>query len=114
MSDSVLNQKKQLFDIDPEDDFDSVLIEIKKMHDSKREDYSDKFDRFSNFREAAEAANIPVTAAFEVLIGVKQARLKQLTKPDRTKSPNNEPIIDTLLDRAVYAILAYAYYKKIS
>ena len=94
--------------LDPSDNFDAALIKIKQIHDKKKADYSDPKDRFSNFVLSANFANITVPQTFEVLIGTKQARLIELTRPGRVAQ--NESIEDTLLDRAVYCILAYVYY----
>jgi hypothetical protein len=93
--------------LDPSDEFDSALIIIKALHDKKRADYSDPNNRFSNFEIASAFANVGVPQTFEVLLGVKQARLIELLKSN--KEPNNESLLDTYLDRAVYAILAYVY-----
>lgn len=93
------------------DYFIQALDKIKATHLKKRADYSVQHDPFSNFKEAANVANISTSQAIEVLIGVKQARLRQLSQPGRI--PLNESIEDTLLDRAVYAFIAYAYYLKV-
>ena len=91
-----------------EDPFTDALIRIKEIHDKKRADYSEKTNRFSNFEYAAKAANTTPHQAFEILIGVKQARLIELTQPGRIAK--NESLEDTLLDRAVYSVLVYAYF----
>lgn len=93
--------------LDPADIFDAALIKMKSIHDRKKADYSDPEDRFSNFKEAAEYAGVTVEQTFDVLIGIKQARIKQLSQPGR--DVQNEPLIDTHLDRAVYATLAFAW-----
>lgn len=94
--------------LNPQDEFDSTLIKIKEIHDKKKADYSKVGDRFSNFEYAAKAAKISTMQSFEVLIGVKQARLIELFQPG--KLVLNESIADTLIDRAIYCILAYTYY----
>ncbi len=95
--------------LDPEDEFDKALIEIKEIHNKKKADYSDKNNRFSNFDMSALFAGISVPQTFEVLIGTKQARIIELTKPG--KVANNESLVDSYLDRAIYCILAYVYMK---
>lgn len=94
--------------LDPKDEFDRVLITMKAIHDKKKADYSNPLDRFSNFTYAGKAAGIPAQYTFEVLIGVKQARLIELMQPGR--KANNESVEDTLLDRAIYCTLAYAHW----
>lgn len=90
------------------DHFLQVLDKIKATHLKKRADYSDPRDPFSNFKEAALMAGITTSQSFELLIGIKQARIKQLLQPNRIAV--NESLEDSLLDRAVYAFLALAYF----
>ena len=89
------------------DYFDLAIAEMKRVHDKKKADYSDPSDAFSNFRLAGDFADVSTPLTFEVLLGVKQARLNNLRESEN--SPLNESILDTLLDRANYATLAYAY-----
>lgn len=88
--------------------FVKALDEMQDIHDRKNADYAHESNPFSNFEHAAAASGIPVIRVFDVLLGVKQARLSELS--DTTRTPNNESIRDTLLDRAVYATIALAYY----
>lgn len=97
-------------ELDPADEFDSVLIKMKEIHDRKKADYSSILNRFSNFEFAGQFSGVTTAQTFEVLIGIKQARLVELSKPGR--EIKNEPLEDTLLDRAVYCVLALAYYLK--
>ena len=88
--------------------FTELLNEIQTLHDSKAHDYAKDSDRFSNFKEASAYSHVEVNKVFEVLLGIKQARLNELTSSG--KSPNNESIRDTMLDRCVYSILALQFY----
>lgn len=91
----------------PDDPFDAALIPIVLTNRRKRADYAVDGDPFSNFRETAEEMDFdsPVQSAdFNVV--QKQARLKALRRNKR--APENEAVIDTYLDRAVYSIIAYA------
>jgi hypothetical protein len=90
--------------------FIRVLDEMEALHSKKNADYATADDPYSNFEHAAKAAGMTVMQVFDVLLGVKQARLVELTAGG--KVPNNESIRDTLLDRAVYAAIAVAYYDK--
>lgn len=92
------------------DEFELAIAKIKEIHNRKKADYSSREDRYSNFRLAGIFSDLPPWKTFEVLIGVKQARLIELLKPGRTCY--NEPIEDTLLDRAIYSILAYTFFMK--
>jgi hypothetical protein len=86
--------------------FDEAIERMRKVHASKKVDYSRSDNIFSNFEIAAHFADVNIQATFDTLIGIKQARLNNL----RGRNPVNESIEDTLLDRAVYATIAYAYY----
>jgi len=87
--------------------FNDVLALMLQTHDRKNHDYATDKNPFSNFEAAAQFAGVSVQTVFDVLLGVKQARLAELTST--TKEPNYESIEDTRLDRAVYAALAVAY-----
>lgn len=87
--------------------FTKALDNIIETHHSKNVDYARTTDPFNNFIESAKSAGIKVWQSFENLIGTKEARIRSLRLEE--KEPNNESILDTYKDRAVYAILAYAY-----
>lgn len=85
--------------------FNRLLQQMAQLHAAKNHDYAKDSDPFSNFREAALVADgfEGLDAVFAVLIGVKLARLRELTRSGKT--PNNESIADTRLDLAMYAAL---------
>lgn len=85
------------------DAFFMVLSEINTLHKKKKADYASDQDRFSNFKIAAQFSGMKTYQSIENLIGVKQARLLELRGK---KEPLNESLRDTLIDRAVYSILA--------
>ena len=87
--------------------FSEALERILKIHESKAHDYTDNRE-FGNFEDAARASGVTVAQAIEVLIGTKEARRQNLEH--NSVLTNNEPIEDTLLDRAVYCIIRYAYH----
>lgn len=74
----------------------------------KNADYADGSSWRSNFADVARQMAFDDLDAAEVLIAVKQARLKSLRANGRT--PQNESVADTVLDRAVYAVIALAIY----
>ena len=88
--------------------FDRLIEKIRSIHDKKNADYATAQNPYSNFEETAEFAGITVDKVFAVLIGIKEARLKELTSSG--KIPNNESIQDTRIDAAVYAVLRASYY----
>jgi hypothetical protein len=89
--------------------FKMLLHEMGELHDSKNNDYAQDGNPFSNFEEAAKVAEgfTGTDAVFAVLIGIKLARLRELTRAKKT--PNNESINDTRKDLAMYAALWAAY-----
>jgi len=93
----------------------NILDRIRELHDRKSADYADTAEGnfYSNFQYAAlvsEGFSNPVDRVFATLIGVKLARLQELTKPGRDK-PNNESVMDSRMDLATYAAIWLAYHE---
>lgn len=93
--------------LDEDDPFESVLINIVKTFRKKNADYADGSSWSSNFEDVASQMGFehPVLAA-DALIAVKQARLRSLAA--KGVQPENESVLDTYLDRAVYGVIALA------
>lgn len=96
--------------LDPSDPFDAALIDIVKLNRSKRGDYAKDGDIFSNFRDAGRTCGLDAGKIVDVMLGIKAARLVALEQNNR--EPNNESVLDTILDRAVYGIIGYAIAKE--
>lgn len=96
--------------LNPNDPFEAVLIEMVETNRRKRHDYAGDSHFLSNFYETAEQLSLSAGHSVEQLIATKQARLKvllpRLWDVNNPMVVNNEPIEDTLLDRAVYSVLA--------
>lgn len=97
----------ELLGLDYDDPIERVCIDIVQMNRRKRADYAQDGNIFSNFEQAAFAAGTSVEQGIEYMIATKQARLVALRSNGR--SPLNESVYDTKLDRAVYSIIALAY-----
>lgn len=85
--------------------YTALLREMEALHEKKNHDYATDGNPYSNFEYAAQVSagfTDPVDRVFATLIGVKLARLQELTKG---KVPNNESINDTYLDLANYAAI---------
>jgi len=82
--------------------FDALIAEIVALHESKNHDYSQDTDPLSNFRRAR---NVGVDPMRGVLVRMcdKWSRIEQLTTG---KSPKHESLRDSLIDNAVYSLLA--------
>lgn len=93
--------------LDDNDPIEKVLIDIVLTNRKKRADYAQDGSIFSNFEQAAFAAGTTVAQGIEYMIATKQARLVALRSNGR--EPQNESVYDTMLDRAVYSVIALAY-----
>ncbi len=92
--------------VDPR--FDAVLARIKKLHDAKSQDYGAINDPLANVR-ASEDFGIPPW------IGALVRQNDKLTRIKNSISGNAlvfEPMEDSLLDSAVYAIIAIVLYEE--
>lgn len=94
----------------PSPKFTTLLQMMGELHDRKNHDYAGS-DPFSNFIEAAEYAHVDVDTVFRVLLGIKEARLRELTNSGKT--PNNESVWDTRMDKAMYEALRCAYFMEV-
>lgn len=88
------------------DPFDAVVSEIQALNHRKRSDYASEADIFSNFKDAGRQLGLTAGHAVELHVATKQSRLRQLLGTAR--EPNNESIRDSLIDRAVYALISVA------
>lgn len=96
--------------LDPADPFDAVLVDIVLTNRRKRHDYVAKdASPWSNFDLVEAQVNGTPGLATEVLVATKQARLAALAT--REGLPQNESVEDTLLDRAVYSVIALGRYR---
>jgi hypothetical protein len=82
--------------------FELLLDEIKRLHDSKNHDYATDQDPLSNLRRA-ESFGIPAWKGVLVRLSDKWSRIEQLTAG---KAPKHESLRDSLIDNAVYSLLA--------
>lgn len=90
--------------------FDKILEIMRSLHKKKNSDYAKSDNPYSNFEFAAKIAagfSDPVDKVFATMIGIKLARLMELTQPGRVAQ--NEPVNDTFLDLANYATIWTSY-----
>lgn len=95
--------------LDPSNPFEAVLIEMVQTHRAKVQDYAGDGHPNQNFYDSAYQIGNTAGHAVETLIATKQARLRVLLPAlwtDSNSKPSNEGVIDTLLDRAVYSVIA--------
>lgn len=88
----------------------NLLKEIAAIHAKKAADYATESDPYSNFSFAASLAEKftdPVDKVFATLIGVKIARIAELTQPGR--KVNNESLDDSYVDLTNYSAIWTSY-----
>lgn len=89
--------------------FYELVETIKQLHSRKNQDYADsEHDPLSNFR-LCEDAGISAYDGVLTRISDKFSRIMRLRfkqKNSQTQAVNEEPVTDTLMDLAVYSLIA--------
>src|SRR5688572_8691044 len=96
------------------DTYAKIMQDAMALHERKAHDYAADNDKYSNFTRAAEIVSWfkePIDQVFACLIAIKLARTAELRNG---KSPNNESIRDTDVDRVNYEALWGAYHDSLS
>src|SRR3990167_10827224 len=86
--------------------FTLMLEQMQAIHDKKSADYSQPTNKYSNFERASLIADWFEDATdrvFVTMIGIKLARIAELSQPGRV--PNNESLEDSFLDLCTYCVL---------
>ncbi len=97
--------------LDPNDPFEAALIPMVQTNRKKRADYAHDGDIFSNFDSTSNFAGFE-TRWMSALFNCSQklARISALRGNGRLDDPANEAVEDTLLDNAVYGVIALAIF----
>lgn len=97
--------------LDPNIALERAMMSMVEVSRRKREDYASSDDEFSNFRATARFAGFEAPW-MSALLNVQQKleRIRSLRENGRIDAPNIETVEDTLMDGAVYAMLAYAMF----
>lgn len=82
---------------------ESLFSECASLLISKRHDYAAANDPHINFKLTAFFAGLPVDKVYQVMIGIKVTRLRQLS--DNPEGPKHEPFEDTIKDLMNYCAL---------
>lgn len=88
--------------------FHAILQEIARMHDKKQSDYGKTDDPFSNVR-ASEDFGIDGWIGAMVRANDKMRRIQKFAQSDTLM---NESVEDSLLDLAVYSLIALILYRE--
>jgi hypothetical protein len=92
--------------LDPNDPFERLLIPLVEMNRKKRADYASDDNLFLNFDINATIMRFPGYDAYEDCLSMVARKLNRLTNL-RGREPQNEGVIDTNIDLAVYSVLLY-------
>ena len=82
--------------------FDALVAQMRNTLIAKGDDYANS-DRLSNFKDTAAICGLQPRQIVLTMIAIKVARLVVLL--NKEGGPINEPIADSVLDLANYAIL---------
>lgn len=88
--------------------FHELLNEIGALHDKKQEDYGTDTDPFANVRATADWG-VPAWVGALMRLNDKVVRLKSLVRKGYLV---NESVSDSMLDIAVYAMIAQVLYEE--
>lgn len=88
--------------------FHALLREIGKLHDKKQQDYGAEGDPFANVRASSNWGIAPWVGAL-CRLNDKVHRLQQYAKKGVLA---NESAKDSMMDIAVYALIAYILYEE--
>jgi hypothetical protein len=91
-----------------DDRFHALLAQIGKLHDRKQADYGRAGDPFANVRASQNWGIAPWLGAL-LRAGDKVARLQKFALAGRLA---NEGVEDSMMDLAVYALIALILYRK--
>lgn len=97
--------------LDPNDDFESVLIDMVKMNRKKRADYASEDDVIQNFRRNADMAWGEFNIFMDCYTMVTRKILRVQNLMQKGMKPKNESLEDTLIDLAVYSVLLILCYE---
>jgi hypothetical protein len=102
---------------DLENPFEAMLLRLLQTHRRKGADYAGEGEAAhpnQNFYDTAYQLGLTGGHSVEALIATKQARLRVLLPKHWTTGdgPLNEGIADTLLDRAVYSVIAMTLWEE--
>lgn len=94
--------------------FYELIKTIVSLHSSKNHDYAQESNPLSNFYDC-ERAGIPAYDGILTRLSDKFARVMNLRKKEKasqTRAVNDESVVDTHMDAAVYHLLAIVLYEQ--
>ncbi len=91
-------------------DFYKLLEQMAELHSRKNHDYAGKKDPLKNLR-ACERLNLKPFLGVMIRLQDKWSRLEEFVNSEQLMV-KNESVIDTLMDNAVYSLLAIILYQE--
>ncbi len=91
------------------DEFEEILANMLDTHQRKDHDYAGEVP-YSNLREC-EKMGIPAWQGVVIRMGDKWSRIQNFVKQGELRV-KDETILDTLMDMAVYSVIAMILYKE--
>lgn len=88
--------------------FHALLKEIGQLHDAKQQDYGRVLDPFANVR-ASEDFGIPGWKGCMIRANDKMRRIQKFAQSGTLR---NEGVEDSLMDLAVYSLIALVLYRE--
>jgi hypothetical protein len=82
--------------------FSKLIEELQRLHDSKSHDYAKETDSLANLRRS-DRFGVPPWKGALVRMSDKWARIEELSSG---KTPKHESLRDSLIDNALYSLLA--------
>lgn len=90
------------------DKFNDILVELRNLHEKKSQDYGTDGDPYANVRASAEFGIAPWIGAL-IRENDKTTRIKSFIVKGTLA---NESLEDSLIDKAVYSIIALLLYRE--
>lgn len=96
--------KPSAFILDPNDEFESVVMDLVVLNRKKRADYTRDGDILENFQRNVDVMRLPGFTVIEDILSMVTRKIGRITSL-RGRKVSNESIRDSWEDLAVYSIL---------
>ena len=103
-----VNRGKRIRNRRGDPSFHALLKQIGVLHDAKQVDYGRAGDPFANVR-ASEDFGVPAWVGCMIRANDKMRRIQTFAQ---THTLKNEPVTDSLMDLAVYSLIALVLYQE--
>ena len=101
--------------LNPDDEFEGVLVDIVKLHRKKSQAYGTDSDPLDNFTVGAFATNTTPLRYLEALLAKHSGAIRNWFRREVDYSRDPQPTAassDGYIDRAVYSVIACVLYRR--